>query len=153
MFKAKYRQKKNETIDANLAWLLGKSGQAFFASSSWQFGQACSTLTESPDSLNPLALVGQYFRDQQLQKALAIIIAPGQANGQIKEALDKVHSSEENNSSVDIGVLKQCQDAQARWWASILATACHWMREEKEEAEKLYQVVECYPVSISSTIN
>lgn len=146
MFKAKHRHQKNERIDANLSWLLTKSGQTFFARSDWFLGQECSKLTQKSEALNPLALVAQYFRDYQLKRALSIVVSPGQATGRVQEALELVQLSEENNSSVDIGILRPCQDDHSRWWGSVLATACHWMREELEEAAKLYQTLETYPV-------
>ena len=149
MFKAKYRQQKNQHIDANLAWLLTKPGQSFFARSDWFIGQECSKMTSAPENLNPLALVGQYFRDSQLKKALSIVVSPGQATGRVQEALELVQNSEASNSCVDIGELKPCQDEHSRWWASVLATACHWMREELEEASKLFQALESYPVRYS----
>ena len=49
---------------------------------------------------------------------------------------------------MDIGVLLPCQDSTSRWWSAVLATSAHWMREEKEQAAKLYQTVESYPVRI-----
>ena len=47
---------------------------------------------------------------------------------------------------MDLGVLAACQDPTARWWASLLAAAAHWARDEREEAAKLYHTAECYPV-------
>lgn len=151
MFKGKAKQRKNEKIDANLAWLFSKAGQKFAFNFRWRFGMRCSSLlTLGPDTLNPLALVGRYFRNEQLSKALAIIVAPGDATGPFCEALEAVKCAESNNSSVDIGVLKPCQDPVSRWWAAILATAAHWNLDQKDEADKLYQAVEAYPVSITS---
>ncbi len=51
MFKAKHRQRKNEKIDANLKWLLTKTGQDFFFQKDWYLGQECSYLVRD-DSTN-----------------------------------------------------------------------------------------------------
>lgn len=146
MFKAKRRQCKNEEIDANLAWMLGQDGQNFVAKGKWHFGQKCSELTEDQDSLNPLAMIGRYFRDHQLQRALRIVVSPGQATGRTVDCLEAVKLAEENNTAVDMRVLKPVQDPTSRWWASVLATAAHWMLDEKEKAALLYQNVESCPV-------
>jgi hypothetical protein len=52
--------------------------------------------------------VGCYFREEQLQKALAIVLSPGQATGQVSEALDIIQSAEESNKA--IGKMSYCQD-------------------------------------------
>eukprot|EP00094_Tigriopus_californicus_P003483 TCALIF_03351-PA protein Name:"Similar to Srebf1 Sterol regulatory element-binding protein 1 (Mus musculus)" AED:0.12 eAED:0.12 QI:0/0.8/0.66/1/1/1/6/119/998 len=145
MFKAKRRQCKNEEIDANLNWMLGQDGQSFVAKGKWYFGLKCSELTEDVDSLNPLAMIGRYFRDYQLQRALMIAVSPGQATGRTVDCLEAVRLAEENNSAVDMRVLKPVQDATSRWWASVLATAAHWMLDEKDNATLLYQNVESCP--------
>lgn len=145
MFKGKRWQKKNEKIDANLAWIFTKAGQDF--AGKCRFGGEYSDLTSSSQNLNPLAVVGRYFREAMLEKSLAILVSPGAATGRISEALDAVKASEENNSCVDIGVLLPCQDSVSRWWASVLATASHWIMEETEQATKLYQTLESYPGS------
>lgn len=75
------------------------------------------------------------------------MVSPGQATGKIGEALEHVQMAEENNSKVNIGVLKPCQDPTSRWWSSVMATASHWLMEENDQAAKLYQAVEGHPVS------
>ncbi len=146
MFKSKTYHQKNETIDANLKWLLSNPGQDFFTDSEWQFGQRCSSLTVEPDSLNPLALVGRYFREDRLRRALTIAVCPGQASGAVADALVLTKEAEESNQAVDVGVLAPCQDSRSRWWAAAVAASSHWIRGEKDEAVKLYNAVESYPV-------
>ena len=46
MHKAKRSFRKQEGADPNLHWILSKSGQEFFKSEQWQFGQANSILTQ-----------------------------------------------------------------------------------------------------------
>nr|AUZ82871.1 sterol regulatory element-binding protein 1 [Tigriopus kingsejongensis] len=145
MFKAKRRQSRNEEIDANLGWMLEDEGQRFVMKGKWHFGQTCSHLTEDMDALNPLVAIGRYFRDHELQKALHIVVSPGQSTGKTGECLHSVKLTEDNNTAVDVGVLKPVQDSTARWWASVLATAAHWMLDEREKASQLYQNVESNP--------
>lgn len=70
-----------------------------------------------------MALVGTYFRDRQLQKALSILVSPGQANGSMEDALDILKAVDENNGAVGIGTLSHCQDPVAKWWSSLLRIA------------------------------
>ena len=139
MFKGKRRHKDNERIDANLAWVFGKTGQEFVGRCRLGTGDF-TYLTSAPTNMNPLAVVGRYFREEQLRKALGILVSPGEATGRIGEALEAVRASEANNSCVDIGILMPCQDPVSRWWASVFATAAHWAMNEQEQASKLYQV-------------
>ena len=102
--------------------------------------------TKEPDSLNPLALVGRYFREDRLRRALCISVCPGQSTGSVSDALEATGEAEESNQAVDVGVLAPCQDQRSRWWAAALAAGAHWVRREAEEAEKLYHAVEAFPV-------
>ncbi len=102
--------------------------------------------TEEPDSLNPLALVGRYFREDRLRRALCVSVCPGQSTGTVSDALEMAAQSEESNAAVDVGMLVPCQDARARWWAAAIAAGAHWVRGETEEATKLYHAVEAVPL-------
>ena len=73
MFRAKYYRIKEEDIDPNLEWLLTSEGQAFMFQSRWTFGMTSSLMvgTVHPHFDNdPLAHLANYYRDEQLQKAL-----------------------------------------------------------------------------------
>ena len=52
-----------------------------------------------------MARIGAYFRDKQLQKALSIVVLPGQATGKVDDVLDILHLVEANNRLVQIGTL------------------------------------------------
>lgn len=58
-----------------------------------------------------------------------------------------VQMCEENNSRVAPGVLRPCQDDFSRWWAAVMASACHLLYDEFEQAREFFQTVEAYPVS------
>ena len=64
MFRAKAKKVGNETIDANLNWLLGKEGQRFFKENEqWRLGMKTTRLTNMDECVsNPLALVSRYYR-------------------------------------------------------------------------------------------
>ena len=84
MFKCKQYSVKVEDTDPNLEWLLTPDGQTFFYQNNWKFGQKTSVLVQGIDKdhqVDPLADISTYFRDEQLQKALSILLLPGQCTG------------------------------------------------------------------------
>ena len=85
MFKCKQYNVKVEETDPNLEWLLTPDGQTFFYQNNWKFGQKTSVLVQGIDKdhqVDPLADISTYFRDEQLQKALSILLLPGQCTGE-----------------------------------------------------------------------
>lgn len=91
--------------------------------------------------------MSQYFREEALQKALDILVTPGNGNGRIDTVLSHVQLSQENNSCVDS--LRACQDPVAEWWAAALATGALWALDQAEEAQKkYYKVVQTVPEEV-----
>lgn len=105
---------------------LTKKGQSFlFGDSStknnWTFGQKTSNMVgevRGDFSMDPLAHVSNYYRDEQLQKALSILLLPGQSTGTVQEALVTISNSEENNKRVPKDKLMLYQDPISHWWSS-----------------------------------
>jgi len=126
MHKAKRVFKKQEPIDPNLNWLLSPSGQEFWKAD-WHFGQDNSILTEEPTDLNPLTRVGLYFRDQQLRRALSIVVSPGQATGKVDEVLGLIQAVEANNKCVTPGLVTDCQDDVSKWWSAVVSSSARVM--------------------------
>ena len=145
MYKAKRTLKKNDPIDPSLNWLLSSTGREFVKSTNWQFGQDHSLLTQEPDDLNPLTRVGLYFRDQQLKKALSIVVSPGQATGRVDEVLDLMQLVDFNNKCVKPGLITDCQDNVTKWWSAVLSSTACSMLDLSEKEREFYQVVECEP--------
>jgi len=142
MFKARRVFRKQDPIEANLNWLLGPSGQQFIKGD-WQFGQQTSILTQEPDDLNPLTRVGLYFRDQQLRRALAIVVSPGQATGKVDEVLDLIKMVDANNRCVAPGLVTDCQDNVSKWWSAVISSSACSMLDKTEDERDYYQLVEC----------
>ena len=95
--------------------------------------------------MNPLTRVGLYFRDQQLRKALSIVVSPGQATGKVDEVLDLIRSAEANNKCVTPGLVTDCQDDVSRWWSAVLSSSACSMLDTSDREQEYRQVVECNP--------
>merc|ERR1719273_1649341 len=93
------------------------------------------------DQYDPLAQVSTLYRDEQLKKALSILLLPGQSTGTVQEALEKIDMSEINNKCVPSGKLMFYQDPLSHWWASVLSAAAHWMLNQ-DAASDFYQEIE-----------
>lgn len=147
MFKAKRYSVKMDDIDPNHEWILSPNGQDFFFKSNWKMGQKTSLLVRHVDEhlTDPLAILAIYFRDEQLQKALSILLLPGQSTGTVQDALEKISIAEINNKSVPRGKLILYQDPVAHWWSSVLCTSAHWMLNQIAEASQYYQDVHSVP--------
>ena len=149
MFRAKYYCVKEDDIDCNLEWILSSKGQSFlFDSKSWTFGQKTSNLVgevRGDFSMDPLAYVSNYYRDEQLRKALSILLLPGQSTGTVQEALVTISDSEENNKRVPSGKLMLYQDPISHWWSSVLSISAHWMLNQVSEASHFYQEMDSVP--------
>nr|APH81347.1 SREBP [Paracyclopina nana] len=148
MFKAKQYAAKMEAIeDPNMKWILSQAGQEFFFKSNWKFGQKSGLFVQRNQHLmaDPLSLLASYFRDEQLQKALSILLLPGQSTGTVQEAIEKIQKSEANNKSCVPKLASMYQDPVAHWWASVMSTAAYWMLNQVSLAKKFYRDVESVP--------
>merc|ERR1712209_275283 len=74
---------------------------------------------------DPVALWARYNRDELLKTALGILLLPGQHTGTVKDVLDKITDSEDNNLTSN--PLMAPPDLTSHWWASILKVAATWM--------------------------
>lgn len=140
MFKSKQYSIKNDEIDPSLDWLLTSTGQDFFFKSQWKLGQSTSLLVKdiTYEKFDPLALLSTYFRDQELQKALSILLLPGASTGTVQDALQKIEDVKLNNKAISREKLKLYQDPISHWWSSILSTSAHWMLNQETEAGNFY---------------
>ena len=94
-----------------------------------------------------MARIGAYFRDKQLQKALSIVVLPGQATGKVDDVLDILHLVEANNRLVPIGTLADCQDNVAKWWTAVLLASAYSMLDQEQDL-KLQKIIECVPYKL-----
>lgn len=147
MFKAKQNAAKMEEVDDfNLKWILSPEGQEFFFKSNWKMGQKTGLFVQQDQDMivDPLVLVASYFRDEQLQKALSILLLPGHSTGTVQQAIEKIQKAEANNKSC-LNKLRLYQDPISHWWASVMSTAAYWMLNQVNMAEKFYHDVESVP--------
>ena len=100
---------------------------------------------QEPDDLNPLTRLGLYFRDQQLKKALAIVVSPGQATGKVDEVLDLIKLVDTNNKCMAPGLVGDCQDNVSKWWSAVLSSSACSMLDQSDKERDYYQLVECGP--------
>ena len=92
-----------------------------------------------------MAHISTYFRDEQLQKALSILLLPGQSTGTVQDALDKIEVAEDNNKSIPNGKLSLYQDPVSHWWSSVLSASSHWMLSQTLQASNYYQEIYSVP--------
>ena len=85
------------------------------------------------------------YRDEQLQKALSILLLPGQSTGTVQEALVTISNSEENNKRVPKDKLMLYQDPISHWWSSVLSISANWMLNQVSEASHFYQEMDSVP--------
>ena len=102
--------------------------------------------------MDPLARIGAYFRDHQLQKALSIVVLPGQATGKVEDVVDILQSVEASNRLVPIGTLADCQDNVAKWWCAVFFVSAYSMLDQENDPEKwkLHKIIECVPYKLSN---
>jgi len=111
-----------------------------------RLGKKTSLLVHDVEQeLDPLAHISTYFRDEQLQKALSILLLPGQSTGTVQDALDKIEMAEENNKAIPNGKLILYQDPVSYWWSSVLSASSHWMLSQTSQASDYYQEIYSVP--------
>ncbi len=94
---------------------------------------------------DPLTHLSSYYRDEQLRKALSIVLSPGSATGNVQDALRCIKRSEVINRAVPRGRMALYQDEIAHWWASVVSAAAFWMLNQKEDAISCQQIIESKP--------
>ena len=92
-----------------------------------------------------MAHISTYFRDEQLQKALSILLLPGQSTGTVQDGLDKIEVAEDNYKSILNGKLSLYQDPVSHWWSSVLSASSHWMLNQTLQASNYYQEIYSVP--------
>ena len=150
MFKAKqYADWDGNHIHPNMPWLLSKAGQEFF----FRHRHLSDNLSCMVDSAiikdDPVALWARYNRDELLKTALGILLLPGQHTGTVKDVLDKITDSEDNNLTSN--PLMAPPDLTSHWWASILKVAATWMLNQEPSLDE-YNEVENVPQSVGQTL-
>ncbi|XP_072385762.1 sterol regulatory element-binding protein 1 [Diabrotica undecimpunctata] len=152
-----------DAIPKRLQWLMTPYGYKFFVSHN--FNSDLGKTRNLPfscigTSIDPLAVQMKIYREHLLEKALQILLTPGQKNDtqdkktDINDALMYLELLKDN-VAVDARTVfgassEQChQDKVAQWWMTILSIACHWILGD-QEAEILYKKIEMVPEPLAS---
>ncbi|CAM4519734.1 unnamed protein product [Lepidochelys kempii] len=151
------------TVPPAMQWLCHPVGHRFFVDGDWSLkGTPRDSIYSSTSNLvDPLAQVTQLFREHLLEKALCCVAMPDPnppAAHREREFSDALEYLQLLNGCSDTAGTPSCtlsissgmaastgSDPVAKWWASIVAVAIHWLQGDDEAAERLYPLVETMP--------
>ncbi|KAM7152814.1 sterol regulatory element-binding protein 1 isoform 3-T3 [Macrochelys suwanniensis] len=151
------------TVPPAMQWLCHPVGHRFFVDGDWSLKGTPrdSIYSSTGNPVDPLAQVTQLFREHLLEKALCSVAMPepspsaAHREGEFSDALEYLQLL---NGCSDAAGTPSCtlsissgmaagagSDPVAKWWASIVAVAIHWLQGDDEAAERLYPLVETMP--------
>ncbi|CAM2099854.1 sterol regulatory element-binding protein 1 isoform X1 [Caretta caretta] len=151
------------TVPPAMQWLCHPVGHRFFVDGDWSLkGTPRDSIYSSTSNLvDPLAQVTQLFREHLLEKALCCVAMPdpnppaAHREGEFSDALEYLQllngcsdtaGTPSCTLSISSGMAASTgSDPVAKWWASIVAVAIHWLQGDDEAAERLYPLVETMP--------
>uniref|UniRef100_A0A8C8S8N6 Sterol regulatory element-binding protein 1 n=1 Tax=Pelusios castaneus TaxID=367368 RepID=A0A8C8S8N6_9SAUR len=151
------------TVPPAMRWLCHPVGHRFFVDGDWSVKgtprDSIYTCTSNP--VDPLAQVSQLFREYLLEKALCCVAMPepsppaAHGEGEFSNALEYLQllngcSDAAGTPSCTLSISSSVgagtgTDPLAKWWASVVAVAIHWLQGDDEAAERLYPLVETMP--------
>ncbi|XP_072205080.1 sterol regulatory element-binding protein 1 isoform X2 [Excalfactoria chinensis] len=152
-----------------MQWLCHPLGHRFFVDGDWAVkGVLRETIYSSAgDPVDPLAQVTQLFREHLLEKALYCVAMPEpgrpatQGEGRFSDALEYLQllngcshgsSMPGPTPSISSGLAAVTgTDPVSKWWASLIGTIIHWLKDDEEGAERLYPLVEAMPRALQSS--
>ncbi|KAK6626223.1 hypothetical protein RUM43_006530 [Polyplax serrata] len=152
-------------LPSRLQWIFTPHGHKFFLTGKWSFKNVEPTLfSRLGNPSDPLAYVMRAYREQLLEKALQILVAPGgkldgdvdpMKRAQTEDALTYVNLIIKNSQSDDANVkefsTQNYEDEIAHWWAAAVGVATYsLLGEGEEEADKLFSKVENIPVYLET---
>uniref|UniRef100_A0A8D0L2Z3 Sterol regulatory element-binding protein 1 n=1 Tax=Sphenodon punctatus TaxID=8508 RepID=A0A8D0L2Z3_SPHPU len=157
------------TVPPALQWLCHPLGHRFFVDGDWTVRSSPrdSIYSSTSNLVDPLAQVTQLFREHLLEKALGCLAKPetsaptGHAEGEFSDALEYLHllsgctavaSSPAPSLSTSMAA-NTGTDPLAKWWASVVAVAIHWLQGDDEAVERLYPLVESMPRTLQASEN
>ncbi|XP_067390269.1 sterol regulatory element-binding protein 1 [Emydura macquarii macquarii] len=151
------------TVPPAMQWLCHPVGHRFFVDGDWSVKGTPrdSIYSSTGNPVDPLAQVTQLFREHLLEKALCCVAMPepsppaAHREGEFSDALEYLQLL---NGCSDAAGTPSCTlsigsgmaagtgtDPLAKWWASVVAVAIHWLQGDDEAAERLYPLVETMP--------
>lgn len=106
---------------------------------------------------DPVAHVGQAFREHLLRYALSSIVLPSTTDDDTtgdksaRDALSYLHMLNEcaSTSEKHMNMSSAVDDDQvAKWWLAVGMVAVYWLQGEDEAAERFYSTIESVPKSL-----
>lgn len=152
-----------DPIPLRLKWLFTPYGCKFFLS--FKFSKQCKAksmpYTKLGNNVDPLIHLMKLYHEHLLEKALLILVAPGQKSDlsqdkktDLNDALTYLDLLNDNITLDARTVFKvggtSYQDHVAQWWGTFIAIACCWLLKEEDKAEKLYKKLENLPEVLGS---
>nr|XP_023025078.1 sterol regulatory element-binding protein 1 [Leptinotarsa decemlineata] len=147
-----------DAIPKRLQWLFTPYGYKFFISHKFTKDVKNRALPFSSigNSIDPLAIQMKIYREHLLERAMNILLSPGQKNDSnpdkrtdICDALSYIELLQDN-VTVDARTVfgensDQCYQYQvAQWWMAFVSIACHWLMGD-DRSENLYKKIEMIP--------
>ncbi|XP_065267554.1 sterol regulatory element-binding protein 1 [Emys orbicularis] len=151
------------TVPPAMQWLCHPVGHRFFVDGDWSLKGTPrdSIYSSTGNPVDPLGQVTQLFREHLLEKALCCVAMPepsppaAHGEGEFSDALEYLQllngcsdtaGTPSCTLSISFGMVAGTgSDPVAKWWASIVAVAIHWLQGDDEAAERLYPLVETMP--------
>ncbi|XP_039348688.1 sterol regulatory element-binding protein 1 isoform X1 [Mauremys reevesii] len=151
------------TVPPAMQWLCHPVGHRFFVDGDWSLKGTPrdSIYSSTGNPVDPLAQVTQLFREHLLEKALCCVAMPepslpvAHGEGEFSDALEYLQllngcsdtaGTPSCTLSISAGMVAGTgSDPVAKWWASIVTVAIHWLQGDDEAAERLYPLVETMP--------
>ncbi|KAL1509606.1 hypothetical protein ABEB36_004316 [Hypothenemus hampei] len=152
-----------DPIPLRLKWLFTPYGYKFI--SLFKFSQKYKDkklpFTKLGSNVDPLIQLMRIYHEHLLEKALSILVAPGQKNElnqdkktDLNDALTYLELLNDNTVVDAVAVFKTGEivykDYVAEWWGTFISIACYWLLQENEKAEKLYKKLENVPETLTS---
>ncbi|KAJ8913438.1 hypothetical protein NQ315_017182 [Exocentrus adspersus] len=154
-----------DSIPTRLQWIFSPYGYKFFISHKFtkEVKNRSIPFTATENVVDPLAIQMKIYREHLLEKAMQIILSPGQKseNSQdkktdISDALTYIELLQES-MSVDAKAVfgstaaHNYQDPIIQWWTTFVSIAGHWLLDDDTNLEPLYhKIVFRIPEAIAS---
>ncbi|XP_076274163.1 sterol regulatory element binding protein [Rhynchophorus ferrugineus] len=155
-----------DPIPLRLKWLFTPYGYKFFLSYrfSEQYKPKTLPFTKLGDSVDPLIQLMNIYHEHLLEKALSVLVAPGQKNELCQDKKTDLNDVLtylgllNDNITVDPKTIFKTggiayQDHVAYWWGTFISIACNWLLKEDDRAENLYKQMEAMPEVLSSHVD
>ncbi|XP_074866356.1 sterol regulatory element-binding protein 1 isoform X2 [Carettochelys insculpta] len=157
------------TVPPAMQWLCHPVGHRFFVQGDWSVKGTPrdSIYSSAGNPVDPLAQVTQLFREHLLERALCCVAMPepsppaARSEGEFSDALEYLQllngcsdaaDAPQSTFSISSGMPAGAgSDPVARWWASFIAVAIHWLQGDDEAAERLYPLVETMPKGLQGS--